>query len=148
MKNRLILPTLTLLLAFPLQAGVVYEIEVKDHGQSTPKTESIEAAVEGRHLKMGIASQGKGAQGEMIFRGDRREVVVVDHENRTYHKIDQEAIGRCAESFAERPGELDPAQSLEPLRARYFHSGSNRPRTRRGASRLRRFLAPGGNLAS
>ena len=76
---------LALLLASPLQAGVVYEIEVKDHEQSPPKTESIQAAVEGRHLKMGIASGGKGAQGEMIFRGDRREMVVVDHDNRSYH---------------------------------------------------------------
>ncbi|MFQ5350723.1 MAG: hypothetical protein ACE5EG_09800, partial [Thermoanaerobaculia bacterium] len=85
----------TLALA-PALAGVVYEIEVKDHEQSPPKTESIEAAVEGRHLKMGIASGGRGAQGEMIFRGDRREMVVVDHDNRTYHLIDEAAVGQIA----------------------------------------------------
>ncbi len=96
MKNRWILFLLALLLTAPLYAGVVYEIEVKDHEQSPPKTESIQAAVEGRHLKMGIASKGKGAQGEMIFRGDRREMVVVDHENRTYHQIDQAAIDQIA----------------------------------------------------
>ena len=96
MNNRWFLSLLLLLLAAPLSAGVVYEIEVKDHEQSPPKTESIQAAVEGRHLKMGIASGGEGAQGEMIFRGDRREVVVVDHENRTYHQIDSAAIGQIA----------------------------------------------------
>ena len=79
-------------LVSPLAAGVVYEIDVTDHEQSPPKSESIEAAVEGRNLKMGIASKGQGAQGEMIFRGDRREMVVVDHENNTYILMDQEAI--------------------------------------------------------
>ena len=34
--------------------GVVYEIEVKDHEQSPPKLESMEAAVEGKNLKMEI----------------------------------------------------------------------------------------------
>ncbi|MCP3962006.1 MAG: hypothetical protein GY719_29540 [bacterium] len=102
MKNRLILLSLAiLLLQAPLYAGVVYEIEVKDHEQSPPKTESIQAAVEGRHLKMGIASGGKGKQGEMIFRGDRREMVVVDHENRTYHKIDEATIGQIAGQLSE-----------------------------------------------
>ena len=89
------------LLATPLYAGVVYEIEVKDHEQSPPKTESIEAAVEGRHLKMGIASQGKGAQGDMIFRGDRREMVVVDHENQTYSVIDEAAVGQITGQLSE-----------------------------------------------
>ncbi len=96
MVKRWILLLSALLVHAPLYAGVVYEIEVKDHEQSPPKTESIEAAVEGRHLKMGIASQGRGAQGEMIFRGDRREMVVVDHENRTYHLMDEAAIGQLA----------------------------------------------------
>ena len=83
-----------LLIAAPALAGVVYEIEVKDHEQSPPKTESIQAAVEGRHLKMGIASGGRGEQGEMIFRGDRREMVVVNHEENSYIVMDQEAVQR------------------------------------------------------
>ncbi len=105
MKNTWILLSLTLLLVSPIYGGVVYEIEVKDHEQSPPKTESIEAAVEGRHLKMGIASQGKGAQGEMIFRGDRREMLVVDHENRSYHQIDTKAIAGIA-------GQLSQAERM------------------------------------
>lgn len=79
-----------------LLGGVVYEIEVKDHGQSTPKRESLQAAVEGRYLKMGIASSGEGEKGEMIFRGDRREMIVVNHDNRIYHVMDEAAIGQIA----------------------------------------------------
>ncbi len=92
----------TLFVAASASAGVVYEIEVKDHEQSPPKTESIQAAVEGRHLKMGIASGGStGGQGEMIFRGDRREMVVVDHDTRSYHLLDQQAIQSIAGQVSE-----------------------------------------------
>lgn len=76
--------------ALPIQAGVVYEIETTDHRQSPPKVESVEMVVEGKLLKMGLGSS-KGDQGdEMIFRGDRREIIVVDHANEVYHVIDQE----------------------------------------------------------
>ena len=101
MKTNLFVCLAITLILSPLFAGVVYEIEVTDHEQSPPKTESIEAAVEGRHLKMGIASKGKGKQGEMIFRGDRREMVVVDHENRTYHMMDQAAVDQIGGQLSE-----------------------------------------------
>ena len=92
---------LALVFSAPASAGVVYEIEVTDHETSPPKTESIEAAVEGRHLKMGIASGGRGEQGEMIFRGDRGEMVVVDHDNQSYHRIDKDALSRVGGQVAE-----------------------------------------------
>ena len=96
MKTKLfICLTMTLMLS-PLFAGVVYEIEVKDHEQSPPKTESIQAAVEGRDLKIGNGSKGKGEQREMIFRGDRREMVMVDHEKGSYHVMDEKTMGQVA----------------------------------------------------
>ena len=96
MKKLCFLLLLAALLATPLAAGVVYEIEVIDHEQTPPKTESIQAAVEGHNLKMGIASQGRGSQGEMIFRGDRREVVVIDNDNQTFTVIDEAALQQIA----------------------------------------------------
>lgn len=95
-KPSFLLTCIFLLLSASLKAGVVYEIEVKDHEQSPPKTESIEAAVEGRNLKMGVASQGPGAQDEMIYRGDRREMVVVSHEHRSYHIMNEATMRAVA----------------------------------------------------
>lgn len=80
----------------PLGAGVVYEIEVKDHDSSPPKTESIEAAVEGKNLKMGIPSGGGRGGGDMIYRGDRREMVVVEHGDKSYMVMDEEAMSQIA----------------------------------------------------
>ena len=92
---------LSALVSAHLMAGVVYEIEVTDHEQSPPKTSEMEIAAEGRHLKMGIAPGESGrAGGDAIWRGDRREMVVVDHEDRSYVVIDEEMI----ESLAGRIG--------------------------------------------
>lgn len=77
-------------------AGVVYEIEVTDHEQSPPKVESIEAAAEGRNIKMEIAPGSDNDDGEMIFRGDRREMIVVDHKDKSYIVMDEATMQRIA----------------------------------------------------
>lgn len=56
--------------ASPAFAGVVFEIDVKDHEQSPPKSGSLQAAAEGRLLKMEIGLKDDDG-GVMIFRPDR-----------------------------------------------------------------------------
>ncbi len=61
-----------ILSAAPAAAGVAFQVETTDHEQSPPKTDWVEAAVEGRHLKIGIASSdGEDSGDVMIFRPDR-----------------------------------------------------------------------------
>ncbi len=86
------LMVLLALLVSPVAAGVVYEIEVTDHEQSPPKSEAIEMRVEERNLKMGIASGSRGSKGEMIYHGNRHEMVVVDHDDKSYMVIDKATI--------------------------------------------------------
>lgn len=80
------------LVVAPVSAGVVYEIEVTDHTQSPPKSETIHATVEGRFLKLGIAQGTHGRNGKMVFNGEAREMMVVDDDSQTYSVIDQETI--------------------------------------------------------
>jgi Domain of unknown function (DUF4412) len=94
--KKLAMSLLLAVLAAPLYAGVVYEIEVTDHGQSPPKTESIQAAVEGHQLKMGVASKGRGGKSDVIFHGESREMIVVDHDNQSYMVIDAETLKQFA----------------------------------------------------
>ena len=76
--------------------GVVFEIEVKDHEQSPPKTEEMEVVVEGRNLAIPVSSSdGQRGKGKMIFRGDRGdngEVVVVDDDRKEYHVMDDQTV--------------------------------------------------------
>jgi len=106
-----------LLVALPSAAGVVYEIEVKDHEQSPPKTESMEASIEGRNLKMEIASSDwsdRGGRGDMVFRGDRREMVVVYHDDKTYFVLDEETMKALAAQVNEAMSMMDQALANVP----------------------------------
>ena len=102
------------LAAGPALGGVVYEIEVKDHDQSPPRSESTQAAVEGRNLKMSIAPGSSGGRGDMIFRGDRREMVVVDHEDKSFHVIDEETMQQIAGQVNQAMSQMQEALKNVP----------------------------------
>ena len=85
-----------LLLSTPALAGVVYQIEVTDHQHSPPSSETIETAVEGHFLKVQTMNGGDGGNGEMIFNGDNREMVFVDHDKKTYSVIDEQTMKELA----------------------------------------------------
>ena len=75
----------------PVGAGVVFQVETTYHSGS-PGTESSEMSVEKGNLKMEIASgrsgDGSGRRDEAIFRGERREMVVVNHRDKSYMVFD------------------------------------------------------------
>lgn len=114
MKKLWMLLALLALMVGPAAAGVVFEIEVTDHQQSPPKSETIQAAVEGRNLKMGVASGGRGSQGEMIFRGDRREMVLLDHENNSYHVMDEDTMRQIAGQVNDAMSKMQEALKSVP----------------------------------
>ena len=80
----------------PFNPGVVFEIEVKDHEQSPPKTSEMEVVIEGRNIAIPVSSSdGQSGRGKMIFRGDRGEngeVVVVDDDKKTFYVMDDETV--------------------------------------------------------
>jgi len=90
-----------------VEAGVVYEIEVKDHEQSPPKTEETQVASDGKNISMDIAPGEDGSRGKMIFRGDRREMVVVDDDNQTYTVIDKAAVDAISGQVSDAMKQVD-----------------------------------------
>ncbi len=90
-----------LLLSAPASAGVVYEIETTDHDQSPPKVENTKVSAEGKNLRMGVAPGRRGSgDGTVLFRGDRREMVIVDHDNKSYMVFDAAAMKEIAEKVS------------------------------------------------
>ena len=75
----IILPLL-LAAGAPLHAGTVVTIEDRDLPAGDPEVTTIQ--VEGTLVAMG------SADGRMIFRGDRQEMLAIDDENKTYSVID------------------------------------------------------------
>ena len=94
-----LLPLLGLVL-LSANPGAVFEIEVTDHTQSPPRVATTEVMVEGKMLAMTIPSkQRKG--GTMIYRGDRREMIVVDDEDQAYTVFDEATIEEMGRQLGE-----------------------------------------------
>lgn len=111
MKKLPLLVTLVLLASSPVLAGVVYEIETTDHNATSSTTQT---SVEGRNLAMGIHAGARGSNGEAIYRGDRNEMVIVDHDNKSYFVMDQEMIESIAGQVGQAMGQIEKALENVP----------------------------------
>ncbi len=111
MKGYLKWAALMLACASVATAGVVFEIETKDHGQSPEETT---AWVEGKNLKMEIPSSTTGGSGTAIFRGDRREMVVVDHDDKSYMVVDGEMLAGIAGQLGQVMSQMQDALKNVP----------------------------------
>lgn len=76
----------------PLFAGVVFEVETTYHsGSASGRTESSEMSVEKPNIKMEIQagnSWAGGAKDVAIFNGERRQMIVVNHQEKSYMVVD------------------------------------------------------------
>ncbi|MEO0604335.1 MAG: hypothetical protein AAF211_23065 [Myxococcota bacterium] len=103
----------------PAWAGVVFEVEVKDHSGAKPATEAMQAVVEGRRLKM--ASSKAPDRALMAFDGTKRQMTVFDHDARTYTVLDEAALKQTMQGVSsalqgavnEAMAELSPAERAQ-----------------------------------
>ena len=79
-----------------VEAGVVYEIEVTDHQQSPPMIEGMQMVTDGKNIAMDIPPQESVGGGKAIFKGDERQMVVVNDETQSYMVIDKAAVDGMA----------------------------------------------------
>ena len=78
--------------AAPALAGVVYEIEVTDHA----KTETHEMSAQGKRLLMGLPTDAQGVGSEVVYNGDERHLMILDHEKKSYLVFDQAMIDQIS----------------------------------------------------
>jgi hypothetical protein len=110
MKKHSLVLLVAVLLTSPLFAGVVFEVETKDHDASSTNLTNV--AAQGHLLKMGIA-KGRG-DSEMIFRGDRKEMVIVDHGEKSYLVMDQETMQKLAGTINDAMKQMEEALKNVP----------------------------------
>jgi hypothetical protein len=79
-----------------LAPGVVFEIETTDHRHTPPEVSRNTMSVEGELIRMNIAEGASARKGAVIYRGDRREMIVVDHGEKTYTVIDAATLESLA----------------------------------------------------
>lgn len=92
MKLQWMLFAVAMLVADSSQGAVVLKIETRDHSVNPPRSYTTDIVAEGQFLKMTIPAVGDRDGGEMIFRGDRKELVIVDHRGKSFMVMDEAAI--------------------------------------------------------
>lgn len=98
------------LVAIPSSSGVLYEVE-SSHGGTAAQTG---IAVDGLKMKMDVASGDKDWNGHMIFDGDRHEMIVVNHDKKTYFVIDEEQMEKLASTVNQAMASMEQALSALP----------------------------------
>jgi hypothetical protein len=91
--------------ALPASAGVLYEVESSYGGTAS----EAGIAVDGLKMKMDVASGEKNWNGDMIFDGNRREMIVVNHDNKTYFVIDEEQMRKLGETVSQAMASVEQA---------------------------------------
>ena len=88
--------------------GVVFEIETVVSGAPPQR---VEAAVEGVNARMTMAGQNADA----IYRGDAREMVVVNHASKSYMVMDEATMKQLASRMSQAMSQMEQMmQSLPP----------------------------------
>lgn len=82
------------LVAAPASPGVVFEIETVASATDTPRM--VQAAVEGQNARIRMAGQ----QSDAIYRGDRHEMVVINHGNKSFMVLDKAAVEQIASQMS------------------------------------------------
>jgi len=100
----------SLVIAVPAIAGVVLDMETKDLRDSKVATSQILA--QGHMLKMTVmpAKDDKmGKRATVIFNGERREMMMIDEDSKTYFVLDEKTMSSMAGKMMEAQGQTDAA---------------------------------------
>jgi hypothetical protein len=116
----------------PTNPGVVVEMEIVEFAPDARKTGRI--AVEGQNLHMTLASAAGDPETEMIFRGDRREMIAVDHGRRTYVVLDEATIERLSAQLNDAMSQMEAQLRNLPPEQRAMVEQMMRGRTGRGGA--------------
>jgi hypothetical protein len=114
MKKSLIILILAVLFGSPLQAGVVFEVETKDHKYSPARVDQVQMFMEGRNLKIGTAAGSHDSQTTMIYRGEHGEMLMIDHDEKSYSVMDKETIKAMAGQMKQASSQLEEALKNVP----------------------------------
>lgn len=96
--------------ALPTSAGVLYEVESSVGGTASKAV----IAVDGLKMKMDVATANQDGNGYMIFDGDRREMIVVNHDDKIYFVIDHEQMQALSDQIGQAMASMEQALAALP----------------------------------
>lgn len=98
---------LTIGFTFSSVADVIFEMDQKQISpQATHKTKGM---VKGNNFKMDFYENGTQLDGAMIYRGDKKEMIMVDHQDKSYVVLDQATMNELVGVMSEAMSQFEKA---------------------------------------
>ncbi|MFQ5691129.1 MAG: DUF4412 domain-containing protein [Gemmatimonadota bacterium] len=94
--------------------GVVFEMEITDHTQSPPGVARAEVVIEDLDVKMEMAPGGGRPRETMIYHGDRHEMVMIDHQKKSYSMLDEATLQAMAAKMGQAMSRMEAAMANLP----------------------------------
>ena len=104
-----IIAVLLLTISFTISsfADVLFEMDQKQiNPEATHKTKGM---VKGNNFKMDFYENGTKLDGTMIYRGDKKEMIMVNHQDKTYVVLDQATMNELASVMSEAMSQFEEA---------------------------------------
>lgn len=77
-------------------AGSVLELETAEYYEDPPVVSTVRISADDGSMRMEVSSLDDQATGGLIYRGDRREMVGIDHTKREYYVLDEASMQQMA----------------------------------------------------
>lgn len=109
--SAVLLAGLTTPAALSQTTGVVMEFEVTTTGQPA---RAMTASVAGQNLKMDMPATGSERPGQVIFRGDRREMIIVNHQEKTFLVMNEASVKQLVAKLGGMMAQMEQALAKVP----------------------------------
>ena len=74
----------------------------------------ITGKVKDDNLRMDFFENGKQPEGSMIYRGDKKEIIMINHNDKTYMILDQAAMDALAKQLEQVMSQMNEAMKNMP----------------------------------
>jgi len=103
---------LTLFVAANSYADVVFEIDQKE--MSPESVNRINGKVKDNNMRMDFMDNGTEMEGSMIYRGDKKEVIIINHDDKSYMIMDQATMNSLASQMEQAMSQMEQAMKDMP----------------------------------
>ena len=112
MSKILTLSVLALLLTYNAYADVVFEMQQKELNPES--VGQIKGKVKDNNLRMDFYENGTKLEGSMVFRGDKNEIIMINHDDKSYIIMDEAAMNSIAKQLKQAMGQMEAAMKDMP----------------------------------
>jgi len=101
-------------------AGSILELATTEYALDPPVLGSVEITTKDRSSRIEITSISSSESGGLIYQGERKEIVAIDHTKQEYYVISQEQIEMLASQVEESMRQMEAALAQMPAEQREF----------------------------